>query len=732
MVDKMKQEVKEVDTDSKLLAELINHYDESDKYLEPIRNAEFGWDEREELLVGVLSDAGSQKTKSKVNTQDLVNLVLDGASRVMAQFPTGTIQAINTKNDKGKNILMNLVHEKYIIPNADSQYDFLTKLRIWNIYSRVFGSMPALVDYRIDDDYIGPDMWIIHPRSFFPQAGCTNISEMQFAQVSTWVGIDFLKNQNKSVWKNLPQLIKKVKEGAKTKQQQDTKYQPVNTRLNGDLQPEVGEFAQCELLTEYRKDRWITYSKEYNLIVRDIPNPQNNNELPIVMKHCFPLLDRLYGLAEFERGYTLQYAANSLVNLYLDGVQMSIFPPLIVDQNGVIASSIEYKAKAKWLITKANAISQLQITPQGMNTFNSTYSFIKSQLLNLGATSDTSVNKDTDPGMGKTPEALKMQGAREGARDNWDRFMMEQALEKVNQKFIDLLTTKQEKPIEITLFKDDIDNLKESFPNEQLESVFGNGVQTFESGQAGKITIPSNQWQEQVVGQNNQPVLDKEGNPEVNTIKFKYIIDPGSTMKKDDAEEHTALVDIMALVLKFPNAVPQIEQTGKFIIGDKTFDFGESLKRYIITSGIQDGEKIISDNKDNPEQQKEQQNAMAQIQQMQQQMQQMMQAIQQLSEEVKKKDEKLPEKTLNYKDAPESVKRQIEAKAGFTPGHEFNPDKDKDIVHEGLKNIQGVQNIEESVPTLNQNPIAPSTTPNPDVSGGFEGAQEQINQIMQS
>lgn len=110
-----KNTTEEIDTtkgnDSKLLAELINHYDESDKYLEPIRESDFSWDEREELLVGVLNDAGSQKTKSKVNTQDLVNLILDGASRVMAQFPTGTIQAINTKNDKGKNALMNLVHK---------------------------------------------------------------------------------------------------------------------------------------------------------------------------------------------------------------------------------------------------------------------------------------------------------------------------------------------------------------------------------------------------------------------------------------------------------------------------------------------------------------------------------------------------------------------------------------------------------------------------------------------
>jgi len=696
-----KEQLKEAQDDSKLLSELINHYNESEKYIAQIRdNADFTWDDRENMLVGVLTDIGSKTTKSKVNTQDLVNLILDGASRVMAQFPTGTIQAINTEDDKGKNILMNLVHEKYIVPNADSQFDFLTKLRIWDIYSRVFGSMPALVDYRVDDDYIGPDMWLIHPRNFFPQAGCTNINSMDYAQVSTWVSVEYLKGRDKKVWKNLPELIRKVKEGGKTKQQMEQKHLPVNERLNSVFASETGEFAQCELLTEYRKNRWITYSKEYNLVARDMPNPQDNNELPIVMKHCFPLIDRLYALAEFERGHTLQKAANSLVNLYFEGVQMSIFPPLILDQNGIVASTIEYKAKAKWIRTKAGAIEQMKLSPEGLNTFNSTYGFLKSQMLNLGATTDTTVSKDTDPGQGKTPQALKMQGAREGARDNWDRFMMEQALEQVNQKFIDLLSTKQEKPIDITLFKSDLKKLQEAYPDEDLSTVFG--LKAYTSGNAGKLTVASDTWKD---GKSN--------------IKFKYIIDSGSTMKKDDEEEHDALVEIMALILKFPDALPQITQKGTFTLGDKTFNFGEAIKRYIITSGVQDSEKIISDNKDQqgqPGAQDQNAQSQAQVQQLTQQVQQLMQGMQQMQAEIAKKPEKKVEDSISYKDVPDDVKRQIEAKAGLTPSSEFSVGEGEDPVHKAMNLIRGSRAVEEPVPTLNQE------APKPDFASMLGGA----------
>ena len=653
--------------DTKLLGELRIQYTESDKDLARIRDNGFTWDEREELLVGVLADAGSEQAKSKVNTQDLANLVLDGASRVMAQFPTGTIQAV-TEDDKGKSVLMNIVHEKYILPNANSQYDLMTKFRMWDIYSRVFGSMPALVDYRVDDQYIGPDIWLIHPRSFFPQAGATNVQQMQYCQVSTWVSMDYLQSRDPKVWKNVKDLIRLAKLGAKTKSQQESNKIPTGER-NEQLQPEDGKFGQIELRTRYERDRWVTYAPDYNLVVRDIPNPQGNNELPIVMKHCFPLLDRLYGMAEFERGYSLQYAANSLVNMYMDGVRMSIFPPIMVDTTGVVASSLDYVPGAKWLMTKPGSISQLQLTPQGMQTFNSTYGFLKSAMLNMGATTDTSVNADTDPGMGKTPQALKMQGNREGARDNWDRFMMEQALEEVTNKFIALLVTKQEKPIELTVFKAEIEKIKEAYPNEEV-------VKVFNSQEAGSLSIPKKMW----------------GN-----AKFKYTVDPGSTMKADDDKEHQSLTEIIGLMMKFPTFLQQAEQTGKFNFGDKTFDFGFAVKRYITSSGMQDAEKVITDNKELQGEQGQQN--MSEIASLKQQMEQVAQIVQQLAQKTQEAAQnptgKAPSEMISYKDATPFIKSQMEAQAGMTP----------DPSHENEHIVQLTQHAKTIDTNLNPPPV---------------------------
>ena len=60
----------------------------------------------------------------------------------------------------------------------------------------------------------------------------------------------------------------------------------------------------------------------------------------------------------------------------------------------------------------------MNLSPQGQNTFNNVYQIVTSSMLNMMGTTDTSISSQVDPGMGKTPEALKQQGARESSRDN--------------------------------------------------------------------------------------------------------------------------------------------------------------------------------------------------------------------------------------------------------------------------------------------------------------------------
>src|SRR6185503_9090178 len=112
------------------------------------------WSDRERLLINRPADSYSQKsTRSHVTDGHIATLAFDRQARVAAQLPTGTMYDLDSKDEKSA-ILMNLVLNKYILPNANSQMDALTKLRMTGVYASLYGACPILYDYRVDDEYI--------------------------------------------------------------------------------------------------------------------------------------------------------------------------------------------------------------------------------------------------------------------------------------------------------------------------------------------------------------------------------------------------------------------------------------------------------------------------------------------------------------------------------------------------------------------------------------------------
>jgi hypothetical protein len=534
----------------KLIDKLIREFTDGENALSTLRSE---WEEKEAILLGKTLDTQTATTKSNVFDPKLSTYLIERSARVMAQNPTGKVQAF-TKKDKGKNIMLNILLKNYVIPNSLSQFDFLTKARLLDLYSNVYGSFAVQVDWVIRDDYVGPDFYLIPIRNIIFQPGVENFEDSDYVFIRSYVSKEYLQSRDKNVWKNIDKLLED--EGGKEKEYRSYTEERYEKRGMGD---------RYELITKFERDRWITFSKDKRLILRDIENPQKNGKLPVVLKHCFPLLDRIIGLGEIERLKTLQYAINSLINLYLDGAKMSIFPPLMINPTQVILRTLQYGAGHKWLVKSQGAVQQLPISPLGLNTFTQTYSFLNAAILNAMGTTDTTVTKEIDPGMGKTPKALAMLQLRESARDNWDRFMMERALEKILDRFVDLLTKRQEKPIKVYITKEDFDAIAQINPDV---------AEMFESGKYGQLIVKPD---------------------EVKNTNARFFIDAGSTLKRDEITENETLTSILTLVLKLPGAMEQIIQTGKVKLGNISLNFGELFKRWIITSGTQDWDKIVSE-----------------------------------------------------------------------------------------------------------------------------------------
>lgn len=527
------------------------------------------FDEKESMLISKVED--SLSFKSKVTDSRLSTIIWERAGRVMGQMPTGVVKALTMK-DKGKSMLMDIILQRYIQPNANSQFTHLTKLRMWDLYSMVYGVMPMMYDYRIDDEYVGPDCWLIPIRNWIPQRGKVSIQDSDHNHVESTVSVSWLESKAKSKvgdWdsKTLKEIIKEAKEG--TNVQKDARSQSyVESERNQDTGTSKGKAAQVKIVTRYEsgKDgKWVTFCPDYdNKVIRDIPNPHKNGKIPIVLKYCFPLVDSIYGLGDFERGKTLQYAMDSLINLYLDGVKMSIFPPTIMNPNGIVPSSVRYSPGARWLENMPNSIRPYNTSPQGLSTFQSTYSFLIGSMLNQNGTTDTAANSEStsDPGFGKTPQALQMLQQRENTRDNWDRFMMEQAVEELYDGFVNLTACKQPKPIKLDLFGAEVEQIAQVYPD------VADILKVSESGEYGQLTI-------------KPEALGKD-------CSYRYYIDANSTSRKDDAQQSEALTALLVAVSKIPGLNQELAKNGT------KYDIGEHMKRIFATSGVEGYDKILT------------------------------------------------------------------------------------------------------------------------------------------
>lgn len=566
---------------------LTKQWNEAWQFLWPVRRL---WWDRERLLINRLADSFSQKsTRSHVTDGHISTLAFERQARVAAQLPTGTVYAISSdKKAEESAMLQNMVLNKYILPNANSQFDALTKLRMSGVYASVYGAQPIFYDYRIDDEYIGPDFWLIPPRNFIPQPYKNSIRDCDWVMVSTVVSVSYLQNiidRNSKTWNldAVKQLIAEAKKGKVPLRDLDStrRSEVENVRVYSWPQADTGPSARVELVTKYekgQKGRWITWAKDYKDIgaLRDIPNPHKSGRIPVVMRQCFPLVDSIWGLGDFERGITLQKAKDSLINLYLDGVRMAIFPPLKIDMTAVTASTIKLQAGVRWLMKDLNAVQAFEQNPQALTSFQGTYQFLTGALLNQFGTTDTQVNKaDTgNPAFGKTPAAIDLLQDKEGARDNWDRFQLEKCLEDLFGGMINLLSEKQEKPINFNLFKDDVDEILDRFGDKDVDD-FGMEKVTppkymtmLGTQKAAKITLPKS----------------------LISGKYQYIIDASSTLKSEDEDQNQKWIDLLQFYFSNPQVIDQYLQKDNL-----QFHAGQAIKQTIYTSNIQNPETVISD-----------------------------------------------------------------------------------------------------------------------------------------
>lgn len=650
------------------------------------------FDAYEAMVIGVVYDSVSSKVDgSKITDSYATTLSRDRADRVIAKLPDGETVSVG-RADVGKALFMDLLRQKWIYPNANSQRPFLEKLNLWQFYSSVYGYMLMFYDWTTSSTgYVGPDCWLWNPRNFIPQQGKVSIEDMDYCHALTWVSKKRLQNildkeEPDDGWNRdaLQELVNRV----------DTKTAGNDTEqdtfVERDRVPGGSKKGIC-LATRYEAGpdgEWCTFAPDNGFIeVRKLKNPHKNGRIPFVCKYGQPLFDSFYGLGDFQRAKPLQFARDGLTNFYFANLKRNLAPGIIVNANGVVKHTLDVtKANPVLMETIPNSIRPMPTNTAGLSTYQAAQSNLTGSLLSLYGTQNASIPgaEALNPSQGKTPAAIADYSDKEATRDGAERRHLETAIEQLTDGFFSLVANIGTEDIPIDLFYDDIKEIVRS-GSEDVLGLFNGKLKMDETETAGTLTI--------------KPSALKG-------VEYRFNIARDSTRKVNKEKQLLALERFLGNIGKFQNIFkddPRID-----VHADKI------AQAFAALADIKGGDEFVTF-KEGPSPQEEM------LQQQVQQLQQELEAAQQ-------PQQRPVSESLSYKDAPEDIKRQIEQQAGLQPSQMFSPAATEQALKHStiIANEQQNQNAEaQLLQGVRQNPSKSASLKDPYLAS----AAEHVNNL---
>ncbi len=259
-----------------------------------------------------------------------------------------------------------------------------------------------------------------------------NVRDAKWVQVSEYVGIDELENENQMPgdpkYPGLAELKEAVSRDAQDRR--DNNYVSRIKQLKG-LDDRLGDdraFPVVEVVTEYRDNRWITFSPRHNILLRDIENPYNHKKIPVVQLKYFPLSDDPHGESEVESVLSLWRAIQATLNGFLDTMNIHMQPPLKILEGLARMETIEWGPSAQWIINQENAVTEYSGSGEPLRYFQTTYGALKSAFNTAMGDSSQGVGGVDPFNPDKTATEVKKMSQQQNVRDQDNQNALSDAL----------------------------------------------------------------------------------------------------------------------------------------------------------------------------------------------------------------------------------------------------------------------------------------------------------------
>lgn len=375
----------------------------------------------------------------------IFTFIFEKTSRLISNKPKGKLIPREGSDSLGARINNELLSYEWDAANQGGT--MLSKWSLMDINTRKYGSSFAVCKWRYEVDgdgktvFDGPEMQVLNNRDVAHDLSATSIENCNWFQARQYVTVQELQRVNdqsrsKPIYKNLDRLkyaVRAEQEQSGGGDSRSVNWLSRNRAIAGlELDP-VGKddtFKTIEIVTEYRRDRWITFAPKHGVILRDIPNPYKNNEIPVVMLRYYAIDDDLYGLSEIEPIKGLQKAINAILCQYVDEINQKLYSPIAIGP-GVRQHTLEWGKGARWIMN--NPLTDFRLVESRSNAaqyFNNTYSVLVAAMMNALGESSLGVSNVQPYQKDKTATEVKALQLQRNSRDQYNQIFLAEAIKR--------------------------------------------------------------------------------------------------------------------------------------------------------------------------------------------------------------------------------------------------------------------------------------------------------------
>lgn len=438
----------------------------------------------------------------------------------------------------------------------------LSKWAMMDLNTRKYGASFAICKWRYEKDpkgkvlFDGPEMRVLSNRDCLPDPTATSLENCNWFQIREYITLQELERVNDSsssgpIYKNLSKikadLNNKTVSGGDSRDVNWISRNRAIAGLNSDPIGRDNVFKRVEIVTEYRRDKWITFSPKHGVILREIPNPYDTNEIPVVMLRYYQIDDDIYGMSEIEPVKGLQKAINALLSQYVDEINQKLYTPIAIGP-GVREHTLGWGKGTRWRMS--NPMTDFRLVESRSNAaqfFNNTYSALVAAMMNAVGESSLGVSNVNRYNPEKSATEVKALTQQRNARDNFNQNFLSEALERqmmlwhaMNQKMLFADDSKKSYIIRIT-GKDAIEYFKMKGLDNTMDIDMEAARNIALDPSADTIT-PPNQLPEDVfvpqypvnVGSEKEPKMVSKFQPDANGQTGMLYVEPADLLGSYD------------------------------------------------------------------------------------------------------------------------------------------------------------------------------------------------------